>query len=137
MFYYLFFERGRHRGREGEKHQCVVVSLVPPTGDLACNPSMYPDWELNEQQQPFGSQAHAQSTELHQSKQQNFSLHSNLFYTSLFCTLEVFKYTVDPIFSINWKTKLLIISYNLRNIACLSLHSFYLTKSRVLGFTFC
>ena len=34
------------------------------TGDLACNPGMYPDWELN--LRPFGSQAHAQSTELYQ-----------------------------------------------------------------------
>ena len=51
--------------REGEKHQCVVASHVPPTGDLAChNPGMCPDWELN--QQPFGSQASAQSTERHQ-----------------------------------------------------------------------
>ena len=34
------------------------------TGDLACNPGMYPDWESN--QQPFGSRAGAQSTEPHQ-----------------------------------------------------------------------
>ena len=25
-------------GREGEKHHCVVVSHMPPTGDLAHNP---------------------------------------------------------------------------------------------------
>ena len=37
---------------------------APCAGDLACNPDMCPDWESN--QQPFGSQAHAQSTELHQ-----------------------------------------------------------------------
>ena len=49
--------------REGEKHQCVVASHVPPTGDLACNPGMCPDWELN--QQPFGLQAGTQSTEPH------------------------------------------------------------------------
>ena len=36
---------------------------VPPTGDLAHNPGMCPDWELN--QRPFGLQACAQSTELH------------------------------------------------------------------------
>ena len=29
--FYLFLERGR----EGEKHQCVVASHVPPSGDLA------------------------------------------------------------------------------------------------------
>ena len=51
----LFIQRGRkgrERGREGEreaeKHQCVVVSHMPPTGDLALNPGMCPDWELNQ-----------------------------------------------------------------------------------------
>ena len=52
---------GRKRGRE---HQYVVTSQVPPTRDLAHNPGMCPDWELN--QGPFGSQASAQSTEPHQ-----------------------------------------------------------------------
>ena len=47
--------------REEEKHQCVVASHAPPTGDLAYNPGMCPDWELN--QWLFGSQAVAQSTE--------------------------------------------------------------------------
>ena len=51
-FIYLFLERGREREREGEKHQCVVASHTQP-GDLACNPGMCPDWELNPQ--PFGS----------------------------------------------------------------------------------
>ena len=41
---------------------CGCLSHVP-TGDLAHNPGMCPDWELN--QWDFGSQAHAQSTELH------------------------------------------------------------------------
>ena len=50
--------------REGKKHQCVVTSRMPPTGDLVRDPSMYPDWESN--WQPFGSQAGAQSTEPHQ-----------------------------------------------------------------------
>ena len=40
------------------------ASPMPPTGDLALNPSMCPDWELN--QQPFGSQVGTQSTEPHQ-----------------------------------------------------------------------
>ena len=53
------------RKREGEKHQCVGASQVPPTGNLARNPDMCPDWESN--QQPFGLQASTQSTELHQS----------------------------------------------------------------------
>ena len=51
----------------GEKHQCVVASHTSPTGDPAHNPGMCPDWELN--WQPFGSQAHTQSTELHQLEQ--------------------------------------------------------------------
>ena len=45
---------------EGEKHQCVVASHTPPTGDLAHNPGMCPHWELN--QQPSDSQANVQST---------------------------------------------------------------------------
>ena len=67
--FYLFLEKGegreRERGREGErvgeKHQCVVASPVSPTGDLAHNPDMCPDWESN--QRPFASQPGAQSTE--------------------------------------------------------------------------
>ena len=55
---------GREGEREGEKHQCVVASHTPPTGDLACNPGMRPDWKLN--QWPFGLQAGAQSAEPHQ-----------------------------------------------------------------------
>ena len=36
-FTYLFLERGEKEGeREEEKHQCVVASYTPPTGDLAC-----------------------------------------------------------------------------------------------------
>ena len=66
LFIYLFIfrKRGREGEREGVKHQCVVASCVPPTGDLACNPGMCPDWELK--QWSSGSQASAQSTELHQ-----------------------------------------------------------------------
>ena len=41
-----------------------LTCLPPLTGDLACNPGMCPDWESN--WRPFGSQAGAQSTELHQ-----------------------------------------------------------------------
>ena len=50
--------------KKREKHQCVVASHAPPTGDLACNPGMCPDWELN--RRPFGSQAGIQSTEPYQ-----------------------------------------------------------------------
>ena len=40
------------------------ASHMPPVEDLAHNPGMCPDWVLN--QQPFGLQAHTQSTELYQ-----------------------------------------------------------------------
>ena len=63
-FIYLFLERGRERERGGEKHEYVVASRAPPTGNLACNPGMCPDWEWN--WRPFGSQVRAQSTEPHQ-----------------------------------------------------------------------
>ena len=42
-FIYLFLESGEREGeRKGEKHQCVVASCTPSTGDLACNPGMCP-----------------------------------------------------------------------------------------------
>ena len=61
---FIFRERGREREREGKTHQCVVASHTPTTGDLAHNPGMCPDRELN--QWPFDLQASAQSTEPHQ-----------------------------------------------------------------------
>ena len=64
FYLFIFRQRGREGEREGEKHQCVVASCVPPTGDLAHNPGTCPDWELN--QWLFGSQASTQSTEPHQ-----------------------------------------------------------------------
>ena len=45
---FIFIERGREEEREGEKHQCVVASHTPRTGDLACNPGMCPDLESNQ-----------------------------------------------------------------------------------------
>ena len=68
-FICLFLEKGA-RERVGEKHQRVVASCVPPSGDLACNPGMCLDWESN--QRPFGSQASTQSTEPHQPRQNKF-----------------------------------------------------------------
>ena len=58
IYIYLFLERGEGREKEGEK-QCVVASCLPPTGDLAHNPGMCPDWESN--WQLFGLQASTQS----------------------------------------------------------------------------
>ena len=41
----LFIFREREGEREGEKHQCVVAShMPPPTGHPAGNPGMCPDW---------------------------------------------------------------------------------------------
>ena len=64
-FIYLFLERGEAKEKsEGEKHQCVIAFHAwVPTRDLAHNPGMCPDWELN--WQPFGWQACTQSTEPH------------------------------------------------------------------------
>ena len=65
IFYlFIFRERGREGEREREKHQCVAVSFAPSSGDLACNPGMYPDGESN--WRPSGLQASTQSTEPHQ-----------------------------------------------------------------------
>ena len=64
LFYFIFREREREGDREGEKPHCVVASQAPPTGDLACNPGMCPDWESN--WRPFGFQASTQCTEPHQ-----------------------------------------------------------------------
>ena len=64
FIYFIFRERGREGEREGEKHQCVVASCMPPTGDLIHNPGMCPDWESN--LTPFAFQAYAQAAELHQ-----------------------------------------------------------------------
>ena len=63
LLFYFIFREGKG-GKEGEKHQCVVASLVPPTRGLVCNPGMCPDWESN--RRPIGSQAGTQSTEPHQ-----------------------------------------------------------------------
>ena len=41
-FTYLFLERRRDGEREGEKHQCMVASFVPHTGDPAFKTGMCP-----------------------------------------------------------------------------------------------
>ena len=64
FYLFIFRQRGRGGERVGEIHQCVFASHTPPTGDLAHNPGMCPDWESN--QRYFGSQAGAQATAPHQ-----------------------------------------------------------------------
>ena len=39
FYLFIFREKGREGETEGEKHQHVVASHVPLTGDLACNPA--------------------------------------------------------------------------------------------------
>ena len=70
-YLFIFRERGREGERKGEKHQCVVASHVLPSGDLACNPGMCPDWELN--QWPFSMPADTQSTEPQQPGHKHFN----------------------------------------------------------------
>ena len=56
IFYlFIFRERVKDGEREGEKHQCMVASQAPLTGDLAYNPGVCPYWESDLQR--FGSQA--------------------------------------------------------------------------------
>ena len=71
FYLFIFRERGKEGERREEKHdvqekQLSVAFLTPLTGDLACNPGMCPDWELN--WQPFSPQASTQSTESHQQR---------------------------------------------------------------------
>ena len=47
LFIYLFLERGEGREKRRERNINVwFASHVPPTGDLARNPGMCPDWDL-------------------------------------------------------------------------------------------
>ena len=81
----------RERYREGERKRDLnvqeihrsVASCTPPSGDLACNPGMCPDWESN--QWPYGSQADTQFTEQHQPGQSTkFSWPENVLFNFMF-----------------------------------------------------
>ena len=74
--FHLFIFREGKGGKKRGKYQCVVASSVPPSGDLAHNPVMCPDWESN--WRPFGSQYSAQPTKPHQPGP-NFSCYSFIF----------------------------------------------------------
>ena len=48
FYLFTFRENGREGEREGEKHQtCKRYTDHRPIGDLAHNPSLFLDWELN------------------------------------------------------------------------------------------
>ena len=57
IYLFIFREKEREGEREGELYQWVVAAHVAPTGDLAHNPGMCPDWESHGW--PFGWQASA------------------------------------------------------------------------------
>ena len=78
--FYLFIFRERKGWREGKKHQCVVASHASTTGNLAHNPGMCPDWELN--RQPFDSQADTQPLSL--TSQGYFFFKQSFFFKILF-----------------------------------------------------
>ena len=63
-FYLFILDRGEWKEKERETSMCGCLSHIPLTGNLACNPSMCPDWELN--LRPLGLQSGAQPTEPHQ-----------------------------------------------------------------------
>ena len=42
FYLFIFREKGREGEREGEKHQCVVASQVPPTGEPGLQPRHVP-----------------------------------------------------------------------------------------------
>ena len=55
FYLFIYLERGEGREKVRERNINVWLPLTwPPTGDLACNPGMCPDWESN--QWPFGLQ---------------------------------------------------------------------------------
>ena len=48
FFIFIFRESGREGERETSMCGLVQTSRAPPTGDLACNTGLCPDWESNQ-----------------------------------------------------------------------------------------
>ena len=65
-------EKERERNIDVREMHWSVFFCTSSAGDLAHNPGMCSDWELN--QQPLGSQASTQSTETHQPEQNNLTI---------------------------------------------------------------
>ena len=65
LFGFVLFCLREGRENERERYQSVA-SRAPPSGDLACNPGVCPDWESN--WQPSGLWDDAQHTEPHHSE---------------------------------------------------------------------
>ena len=47
-FFYILLDRGERKEKERERNINVWLYLMFPTGDLAHNPGMCPDWESNQ-----------------------------------------------------------------------------------------
>ena len=72
FYLFIFRERGKWGRKTGrETSMCGLPLMHHPTGDLARNPGMCPDWGLN--WWPFGLQVGTQSTEPHQPGQENLN----------------------------------------------------------------
>ena len=75
--FYSFSDRGEGKEKERENHQYVVPSHVLPTGDLACNSGMCPDWESN----PWSSASQSTLSSLSHTSQGPFSV----LHTTIYC----------------------------------------------------
>ena len=76
-FFKILFIHFQTDGNGGIKRD-RNISMWSPTGDLACNPGMFSDWESN--WQPPGLQAGTQSTKQHQPRQLLDSLNLTLYH---------------------------------------------------------
>ena len=65
-------EKQRERNIDVQEKHLPAASCTPPTGDLAHNPGMCPDWELN--RRPLALWDNTQPTEPHQSRLRCFSI---------------------------------------------------------------
>ena len=92
-FIYLFiFETGE--GKEIERERNDRLSLMCTlTGDLAQNPGMCPDWELN--WQPFSLPSQGSYFFLNFSSTQQFILFEPLYYLSFLLLNFIFSYILD------------------------------------------